>query len=44
MVQIDLGNGRDPFNKVLVRMILVGWFLLQLAVLAFVITETIRVA
>ena len=44
MVQIDLGNGSDPFNKVMIRLILIGWFLLQAAVLAFVIVETIRVA
>jgi len=44
MVQIDLGNGSDPFNKAMIRLILIGWFLLQAAVLAFVIVETIRVA
>jgi len=44
MVQLDVENGKDRFNRILVRMILIGWFTLQLAIIAFVIAETIRIA
>jgi hypothetical protein len=44
MVQINPANGHDPVNRWLTRLILIGWFVLELAVIAFVISEIIRLS
>jgi hypothetical protein len=44
MVQISPANGSDPVNRWLTRLILAGWFALELAVISFVILEVVRLS
>ena len=44
MVQINPTNGHDPVNRWLTRLILAGWFVLELAVIAFVALEIARLS
>jgi len=42
-MHLDVPNGSDPVNSKLIRIILVGWILLQTAVLVLVCTEIARI-
>jgi hypothetical protein len=44
MVQINPADGHDNINNWLTRLILAGWFILELAVIAFVALEIARLS
>jgi hypothetical protein len=43
-VGVDTENGHNKPNRILIWLILGGWFVLELAVISFVLTELARIA